>query len=229
MAHQTSKFIAYYRCSTAKQGRSGLGLDAQMQAVQDYLNGGQWELVGEHTEVESGKRSDNRPELAKALAACRIHKATLLVAKLDRLARNAHFLLGLKDAGIEFICCDMPSANRLTVGVMAMVAEEEGRAVSIRTKQALAACKARGVVLGNPNNLTAEGRIRGAKEGNRVRSMKAKTLATDLLPVITALQDDGFTSLHGIANQLNIQGIPTTRGGKWQAIQVSRVLARMAV
>lgn len=228
MAHQIGRFVAYYRCSTMRQQRSGLGLEAQKQAVQDYLNGGDWELVGEHTEVESGKRSDNRPELAKAFATCRIHRSTLLVAKLDRLARNAHFLLGLKDAGIDFICCDMPSANRLTVGVMAMVAEEEGRAVSVRTKQALAACRARGVVLGNPKNLTAEGRNRGAQEGNRVRSMKAKALATDLLPVITAIQDDGVISLHGIAKQLNIQGIPTTRGGKWQAIQVSRVLARVA-
>src|SRR5215208_2042297 len=136
------RFIAYHRVSTAQQGRSGLGLEAQRQAVADYLNGGRWELLREFTEVESGKRAD-RPELAKALAACRVHRATLVIAKLDRLSRNAGFLMNLRDAGVEFVCADMPAANRLTVGIMAVVAEAEAEMISARTKAALAAAKAR--------------------------------------------------------------------------------------
>src|SRR5258708_1342019 len=132
------RFVAYYRVSTARQGRSGLGLDAQKRAVTDYLNGGSWKLSGEFTEVESGKR-DARPVLAEALAACRVHRATLIIAKLDRLARDAHFLLGLEKAGVEFICADMPKANRLTVGIMAMVAEEERRMIHARPKDDVAA------------------------------------------------------------------------------------------
>src|SRR5258708_7156698 len=116
------KFVSYLRVSTDKQGRSGLGLQAQRKAVEDFLNDGSWTLLAEFVEVESGKRND-RPELAKALAACRVHNATLVVAKLDRLARNAFFLLGLREAEVEFVCCDMPFANRLTIGIMAMVAE----------------------------------------------------------------------------------------------------------
>jgi len=111
------KHVAYYRVSTALQGRSGLGLEGQKRAVAEYLNGGDWKIVGEFTEVESGKRAD-RPELAKALAMCRLHGARLVIAKLDRLSRNAHFLLGLKESGVDFVAADMPNANRLTVGIM---------------------------------------------------------------------------------------------------------------
>ena len=131
----TGRFVAYYRVSTARQGISGLGLEAQRDSVMTYLNGGRWKMVAEYVEIESGRRSD-RPKLGEALVACRLHGATLVVAKLDRLARDAHFLLGLKDAGVEFICVDMPAANRLTVGIMAMVAEEEARMISARTKTA---------------------------------------------------------------------------------------------
>src|SRR5215213_3033543 len=141
------RFVSYLRVSTAKQGHSGLGLEAQRQAVADYLNGGQWQLVTEVVEIESGKRSD-RPKLEEALRLCRLHNATLVIAKLDRLSRDAHFLLGLEKAGVDFVAADMPSANRLTVGIMAMVADEERRLISKRTKEALAAAKARGVKLG---------------------------------------------------------------------------------
>jgi DNA invertase Pin-like site-specific DNA recombinase len=113
----TGKFVAYYRVSTQKQGRSGLGLAAQRQAVADFLNGGNWKIVGEFTEVESGKKSDRR-QLAKALAMCRLHGARLVIAKLDRLSRNAHFLLGLQESGVDFVAADMPTANQLTVGIM---------------------------------------------------------------------------------------------------------------
>jgi DNA invertase Pin-like site-specific DNA recombinase len=141
------KWISYLRVSTDRQGRSGLGLEAHRTAVADYLNGGRWKLIRQFVEVESGKRSD-RPKLAEALAACRLHGAKLVIAKLDRLSRDAHFLLGLDKAGVDFVAADMPNANRLTVGIMAMVAEEERRAISARTTAALQAAKARGKKLG---------------------------------------------------------------------------------
>ena len=141
------RFVAYYRVSTAKQGRSGLGLDAQREAVRAYMNGGNWTLLAEHTEVESGK-VDDRPELTNALQTCRLTGATLVIAKLDRLSRDAHFLLGLEKAGVEFVAVDMPNANRLTVRLMAVIAQEEREMIAARTKVALAAAKARGVTLG---------------------------------------------------------------------------------
>src|SRR6516162_2595814 len=141
------KWISYLRVSTDRQGKSGLGLEAQRSAVADYLNGGSWSLVKEFLEVESGKRSD-RPMLADAIKACREYGAKLVIAKLDRLSRDAHFLLGLEEAGVDFVAADMPNANRLTVGIMAMVAEDEALRISERTKAALAAAKRRGVKLG---------------------------------------------------------------------------------
>src|SRR3982075_3391828 len=156
-------FVAYYRVSTSKQGRSGLGVEAQCHSVNSFLNGGTWSLVAEFTEVESGKRND-RPQLAKALQACRVYGAKLVIAKLDRLSRDAHFLLGLEKAGVDFLAADMPHANRLTVGIMAMVADEERRMISARTKAALAAAKRRGVKLGGDRGgrLTAKTRAAGA-------------------------------------------------------------------
>lgn len=141
------RYIAYYRVSTARQGKSGLGLEAQRAAVLAYLNGGNWELTAEFCEVESGKTSD-RPQLAAALAACRLHRATLVIAKLDRLSRDAAFLLGLQNAGVRFVAVDMPEANELVVGIMACVAQAERKMISDRTKAALAAAKVRGVKLG---------------------------------------------------------------------------------
>src|SRR5271166_5347332 len=146
-AVSAGRYIAYYRVSTERQGRSGLGLEAQQAAVRAWLNDGPWKLLGEFTEVESGTNNE-RPELAKALNACQLKGATLVIAKLDRLSRDAYFLLGLEKAGVDFVAADMPSANRLTVGIMAMVAEEERRMISKRTKDALAAAKKRGTKLG---------------------------------------------------------------------------------
>jgi DNA invertase Pin-like site-specific DNA recombinase len=219
------KWISYLRVSTQRQGRSGLGLEAQRHAVAEHLNGGSWKLIKEFVEVESGKKSA-RPQLEAALAACRLYGATLLIAKLDRLSRNAHFLLGLRDAGVDFVAADMPNANRLTVGIMAMVAEDEGQRISARTKAALAAAKRRGVVLGGDRGV-----IPSAK--SRVRALaaieaRAASRAADIAPTIAELQAGGATSLRAIAAGLNARGIPTSRGdGEWSAVQVARVLDRL--
>jgi DNA invertase Pin-like site-specific DNA recombinase len=227
MATQNAgKFVAYYRVSTQRQGRSGLGLEAQQEAVRNHLNGGNWRIVGEFTEVESGKRKD-RPKLAEALAACRLHGAKLVIAKLDRLARNVAFVSALMDAGIEFEAVDFPQANRLTVHILAAVAEHEAKAISERTKAALAAAKRRGVELGGYRagaKLTAKAR----QAGCAARAERADKKAADYAPVIRELQAAGVTSLAGIAAALNERGIPTANGqGTWQAVQVSRVLARL--
>lgn len=221
MAH--GRFVAYYRVSTARQGRSGLGLEAQQQAVRDHLNGGDWSLAAEVVEVESGKRAD-RPKLAEALRLCRLHKAVLIIAKLDRLARNVAFVSTLMEAGVEFVAVDFPQANRLTVHILAAVAEHEARMISDRTKAALKAAKARGVQLGGNRGavITAEARARSVE----ARTEAAGRRATDLLPIIAEIQAAGAGSLREIAAALNARGIPTARGGEWQAVQVQRVLAR---
>lgn len=215
-------FISYLRVSTDKQGRSGLGIEAQRAAVSSYLSGFGSVAVAEFVEVESGKHAD-RPELERALAECRVRKATLVIAKLDRLARDAHFLLGLERSGINFTAADMPNANRLTVGIMAMVAEEERHAVSARTKAALAAAKARGMKLGGrPENL--KNSELGWRRSAEMRKAKAAAFASDLLPLIEAIRAEGITSFGGIAKALNERGIPTARGGRWKTVQVQRAL-----
>jgi len=215
-------FVSYLRVSTDKQGQSGLGIEAQRAAVASYLAAFGSIPVAEFVEVESGKQAD-RPQLEKALAECRVRKATLVIAKLDRLARDAHFLLGLQRSGIAFTAADMPNANRLTVGIMAMVAEEERRAISERTKAALAAAKARGVKLGGrPENL--KNSELGWRRSAETRRSKAADLAADLLPVIEAIRAEGVNSFGGIAKALNQRGIPTARGGLWQAVQVQRAI-----
>src|SRR3984893_3999557 len=182
-------FVSYLRVSTDKQGRSGLGIEAQRAAVASYLAGFGAAPIAEFVEVESGKRAD-RPELSRALAECRVRKATLVIAKLDRLARDAHFLLGLQRSDIAFTAADMPNANRLTVGIMAMVAEEERRAISERTKAALAAAKARGVRLGGrPENL--KNMELGWRRSAETRRLKAGALSADLLPIIEAIRAEG--------------------------------------
>jgi DNA invertase Pin-like site-specific DNA recombinase len=222
----SGKFVAYYRVSTARQGRSGLGLEGQRQAVADYLNGGRWTLVAEFVEVESGRKAD-RAELRKALAACRLHRATLVVAKFDRLSRNAAFLLTLRDSAVECLAADMPDANRLTIGIMAMIAEHEADAISARTKAALAAAKRRGVKLGNPEHLNAKARRKGTAASARVRGMLAAQRAVDLAPIIAELRLGGATSLRELAAGLNARGIWTARGLEWSAPQVQRLMARL--
>ncbi|MFH6781148.1 MULTISPECIES: recombinase family protein [Methylobacterium] len=217
------KFISYLRVSTAKQGASGLGLEAQRKAVTDYLNGGRWSLIQEVVEVESGKRSD-RPKLAEALRLCRLHGATLVIAKLDRLSRDAAFLLNLQAAGVRFVAADMPEANELVVGIMAVVAQAERKMISTRTKAALAAAKARGASLGGDRGVTPSAEAQA--KGGAAMKAKADSRAFDLMEIIEEIRSSGATSLREIAGALNARDIPTARGGTWSAVQVSRVLAR---
>ena len=223
------QFIAYYRVSTAKQGRSGLGIEAQQAAVERYLNGGNWKVVETFTEIESGRNSE-RPALAKALAAARVRQVPIVVAKVDRLTRSVGFLSMLLDVGVDVRFADLPqiegTAGRFMLKQMALVAELEAGFISDRTKAALAAAKRRGKKLGGFRagaKLTMKARQKGAN----ANAEAAATRAADLAPVITELQASGATSLRAIASALNDRGIPTARGSKWFAASVRDVLARI--
>jgi DNA invertase Pin-like site-specific DNA recombinase len=215
------------RISTQKQGASGLGVEAQRKAVLDYLNGGAWALVAEVVEVESGKRAD-RPKLAEALRLCRLHGATLIIARLDRLARNVAFVSNLMESGVDFLAVDFPEANRLTVHIIAAVAEHEAKCISERTKAALQAAKARGVRLGGRqwgSVMTDDMR----RAGCETRARNANARAGDIAPTIAELRAAGVTTLGGIARELMARGIPAPLGGaQWRESQVSRLLARIA-
>jgi len=229
-----SRFVAYYRVSTAKQGASGLGLEAQRRAVAEYLSGG-GELVGEFEEVESGKRSD-RPALSAAMERCRLTGSRLLIAKLDRLSRNVHFLSGLEEEGVDFVACDMPEANRLTVHIMAAVAQQEREAISSRTKAALGSIKARLAEggehvsrrsgqaltkLGSPRGLT----VSRPDLGTLAVTEKADRFAARVRPVLEALRDEGL-SLAAVAGRLNEMRVKSARGGLWTPMAVKRALER---
>jgi len=209
-------FVAYYRVSTERQGRSGLGLDAQKKAVADYLNGGNWTLAGEFTEVETGKRND-RPELLKAMALCRRRKAKLVIAKLDRLSRNVAFIAALMESKVEFVAVDNPHATKLTIHILSAVAEHEREMIAARTKAALQAAKARGVRLGR------NGAERLAPEYKAAALYRAQHLA----PVLAELRSQGL-SVRGMARELNARSIKPPKGKAWHAVTVQRVLARLA-
>lgn len=217
------KFIAYHRVSTQKQGTSGLGLEAQQVAVAAHLNGGDWELIAEFREVETGKGSDalaKRPQLRAALAACRKHGATLIIAKLDRLARNVHFVSGLMESKVKFVACDMPEANELTIHIMAAFAEHEAKRISQRTKDALAVAKARGAVLGK----AGAGNLRPNIEE---RQSAANAFAEKLRPTIESMKARGL-SQRRMAVELNQIGVPCPSGrGVWMLTTVQRVIARL--
>ncbi|HEY1124748.1 MAG TPA: recombinase family protein [Sphingobium sp.] len=220
------KAVAYYRVSTAAQGRSGLGLEAQRSAVEQFCRSRGADMLAEFTEVESGKRN-NRPELSKALHHAKVTGATLVIAKLDRLSRNAAFLLQLQDSGAKFVAADMPEASNLTVGILALVAQQEREAISVRTKAALQAAKDRGTKLGNPNGAEA---LRRAGKGNSaavgVLKDTADRHAADLAPVIDQLRSGGILSLPGLARALNERKMETPRGGRWHPSSVRNLLAR---
>lgn len=216
------KFVAYYRVSTARQGKSGLGLDAQKAAVASYVLGKGGEVAAEFIEAESGKNND-RPELQKALAEAKQVGAVLLIAKLDRLARNVAFISNLLEGGVEVTAADMPEANRFMLHVMAAVAEHEGQAISERTKAALAAAKARGVKLGWAMPERKQDQKRASARSAAVRKAKADTFAANILPVIRSLQEQGL-SLRGVAQALNDRGVKTARGGQWYATTVRNII-----
>ena len=220
--------VTYLRVSTARQGKSGLGLEAQQKAVADYLSTGQWNLLEEFVEVESGKNS-KRPKLLEAIELCKASGAKLLVAKLDRLARDAAFLMNLKDAGIDFVCADMPEANRLTIGIMALVAEQEREAISKRTKEALAAAKARGVQLGAYRDgvyVGGKGNADTARNASEARTVRFHANAVDKLPLLKRYDPDGSMSLRAIADIFNRYGVKTVSGrGQWSANAVRRLKA----
>jgi len=217
------KFVAYYRVSTKEQGESGLGLEGQKASVTRYLNGGKWTLVAEVVEVESGKRND-RPKLAEALRLCRVYNAKLLIAKLDRLSRNVLFISNLMESGVKFVAVDMPEATDMTIHILASVAQGEAKAISDRTRTALAAAKARGTKLGGLRSNSALIHKRGNAQSAIVRTAKAAKRASDMLPVIEQVKADGAVTLREIASVLNERGIPTARGGQWSATQVMRIL-----
>lgn len=221
------KFIAYYRVSTDRQGRSGLGLEAQRKAVTDRINGSGSALIEEYTEVESGKRND-RPELERALCACRLHQATLVVAKLDRLARNQQFLMGLVDSEVDVVFGDFPdippgAMGRFIIQQMAAVAELERGLISERTKAALAASTKK---LGGYRGYTPTDADRD--KALAIKAQKAAARDDDLKRVVEELRGDNVTTLRGLADGLNKRGIPTRRGKEWQATTVQRLLKRIA-
>lgn len=221
-----SQFVAYYRVSTDRQGRSGLGLEAQREAVHNFLAQRPHTLISEMVEVESGRNAD-RPQLAEAFALCRMHRATLIIAKLDRLARSVAFVSNILESGVDFVAADFPEANRLTIHILSAVAEHEARMISDRTKAALSAARARGVVLGGDRgNLPAVAAM-GAQASAEVRSHRAAQRARDLQPFIATMREAG-RSYEAIAAELAQRGIPTARGGSWTGQKVSRLLQLVA-
>ena len=230
MRNSIRRYVAYYRVSTAKQGRSGLGIEAQRAAVARYVHDG-WQVIAEFTEVESGKRGD-RPQLEQALGVARLHRCPLVVAKVDRLTRSVSFLSRLLEAGVDVRFADLPAiegpTGRFMLQQMAAVGELEAGLISTRTKAALAAAKARGQVLGGNRGAVLSEEARAI--GRAIQANRAVQRATDLRPLILDLKQQGILSLSGIARGLNARGIPTARSGQlWTATQVARVLQRHAV
>jgi len=224
MSAHTGKFVAYYRVSTDKQGISGLGLAAQRDLVNTFLNGGKWSIIGEYTEIESGtrKKLKDRPSLQAALELARKQKATLVVAKLDRLARDVEFISTLLNGKVPFVCADMPEADKTFLQMMAVFAEYEAKRISERTQQALAALKRQGKVLGSPNPEI------GSLAGIKVIMQKAEDYASKVEPVVNdIIKKSGATTLRDIATALTARGIQTPRGNiTWNPSQVSNLLLR---
>jgi DNA invertase Pin-like site-specific DNA recombinase len=230
MTRHSGKYVSYLRVSTEKQGSDGYGVAAQRAAVDAWLNGGSWQLIEEHVEVESGRSHRNRPELALAMDACRRYGAKLIISRLDRLSRDPVFLLSLRDAGIDFVATDMPGANRMTVGVMALVAEQEREAISQRTKAALAAAKARGVQLGTPHPEACRFHDRSAASAAGARGgATARRQADEFARLVEPLLKGELAGLsaNATAKALNERGVQTPRGGRWSAGSVANLRARL--
>jgi DNA invertase Pin-like site-specific DNA recombinase len=229
----SGKFVSYLRVSTDKQGKSGLGIEAQREAVTSYLNGGRWTLVAEYVETESGRKSD-RPKLAAALSHAKAIGARLVFAKLDRLTRNVDLLRSLVASDVDLVFCDLPSAppgpmGKFLLTQMAAVAELEAGLIGERTKNALAAAKARGVKLGNPNGARALiGKQTGNAEAVAKIKEKAAQRAKNFQGVIAGIRRAGITSVRAITEELNRQGISAPRGGEWHPTAVARMLSRLS-
>jgi DNA invertase Pin-like site-specific DNA recombinase len=224
------KIVLYFRVSTTKQGESGLGLEAQRTAISRFQ--ADHTVVAEFIEIESGKKA-NRPELLAAIALCKQTGATLVVAKLDRLARNVHFTSSLMESGVEFIACDMPHANRLTIHIMAAMAEDEARRISTRTKDALAELKAKGVKLGSarPGHWDGIEHRRGWRgmQGTKKQAVLAERFRATyaaVLPLIETLVERG-ESVENITTTLNNRGLKTSKGATWRPTSVRRVVERL--
>jgi len=212
-------FVAYYRVSTQRQGQSGLGLESQQSAVIQYCAGK--ELIAEFTEIESGRKTD-RPQLLAALALAKKNKATLVIAKLDRLARNVHFISGLLESGVQFIAVDMPEADRTFLQMAAVFAEWEARKISERTKAALQAAKVRGTVLGSPRPEV------GSKAGVEVKQAKANAFAFRVAPSLQSILAQVGSNLRDVAAELQLRGIKTARGNEtWHPAQVAQLIRRV--
>ena len=212
-------FVTYCRVSTNHQGREGLGMASQIETVRRYVQGHGGQTVGEFLEVESGGKTDaGRPQLAEALSLAKKCKGVLVVAKLDRLSRNAEFLLRLQNAGVDFVCCDCPNVDRFTVGILALVAQRERELISERTKSALMVAKSRGVKLGNPNPQ------RQVKLMNAGARRAKEEFAAGILPIIREIQSTGVKTLQGVADCLNRRGITTRRGCQFFPTQVQVLL-----
>jgi DNA invertase Pin-like site-specific DNA recombinase len=218
-------YIEYYRVPTNKQGRSGLGMEAQQEAVRQFLKDDDHTIAPPFIEIESGK-NDDRPQLLAAMDACRNTGATLLVAKLDRLARDVAFIATMMKSEVSFVACDKPDADPFRLHIEAAIAEEEARKISERTKAALRVAKSRGVVLGGYRGyaLSDVDKESGRVASARTRASQAKGFAISLLPVINEIRESGVSSLNGIASVLNQRDIPTARGGVWSAVQVQRIV-----
>ncbi len=226
MVPAKSKFVTYYRVSTQRQGRSGLGLEAQKTAVNDYLAAHDGRELASYTEIETGKAND-RPQLTAALLRCRQTGAMLLVAKLDRLSRDAAFLLNLRSSAVKFQALDIPDANTLTVGVMASMAQHERELISKRTREALAARKARGLPLGTPRNLSAYA-AQASRKGAAAVKAKARARVREIAPAIEAARAEGCASLRTVAAYLNERAITTPRGRQWTATAVANAVRMLA-
>jgi DNA invertase Pin-like site-specific DNA recombinase len=224
-----ARAVCYLRVSTARQGASGLGLEAQRAAVMAHVAAHGLTVAAEFVEVESGKR-DDRPQLTAALGACRLHRAQLVIAKLDRLARNVAFIANLMDGGCDFVACDMPHANRLTLHLMAAMAEHEREMISQRTKAALAAAKARGTRLGNPNGAAhlLDGCRQAAAASAARRRADASQRDMAVAPILAELAASGVTGGRRLAYELNMMGVPAPSAGIWSAGQVRVVARRLA-
>lgn len=218
-------YVIYYRVSTKKQGQSGLGLEAQKTIVENYVKSNT--VISEYTEIETGK-SANRPQLNKALECCKLNNATLVVAKLDRLARNLHFVTSLQAANVDFVCCDMATANRLTIHIIAAIAENEAQLISIRTKQALAEKKKQGIKLGNPQNngLTSDSIAKGmnVRRKNALCNERNKQAGT----LILSLRNNGVKWAE-IVRQLNANGFKTRRERSFDITAVKRLYSRYSL